>query len=352
MKTLLARAVVLTALIAFAPRPADSAPRPDLPRRHLIEGVTNHKQLTGLHCGAASLEIVFDYWGPDVSQRETANAARTSSSGTYTYDIVRAGHFSGLSAAQGRFYPHDVPVAGYTTRSLGYAAFSHASPSFWLDDLKALVAQGYPVLMLMWFAPVEGSGGHYRVLVGYDDDRGEVYFVDPWERDNGRLENPDGLITWTYAELQIGWNYPEDASPHPYFGAVIAPWAVSLEVRGRAAAGSTVTVTAQISYPCPAPVDCSQFPAEGALAEIFLPPGMRLAGGAPAVSMGTLPAGNAVTLAWRVVLDANPAGSTLLVRGSGLVQGSVPEAYWAGDHVYYPAYRYVDRIGGEASLSF
>ena len=76
-----------------------------LPAAHLIAGVPWHVQQNDLSCGDGALEIAYDYWGADVDQKEIADVARTSSIGTWSFDILRARQFSGLSAAQGAFYP-------------------------------------------------------------------------------------------------------------------------------------------------------------------------------------------------------------------------------------------------------
>jgi hypothetical protein len=107
-----------------------------LPSSHMIANVPWHQQMNGLFCGEGVLEVVYDYWGPDIDQKQIANVARSSSSGTWSFDMVRAGHFSNLSSAQGRFFPHDVPTAGYPERPLGYASFPSSSDNFWLEELK------------------------------------------------------------------------------------------------------------------------------------------------------------------------------------------------------------------------
>ncbi|MEM2885378.1 MAG: C39 family peptidase [Thermoproteota archaeon] len=120
-----------------------------LPRSHLIAGVLQHKQINGLGCGPASIEIVFDYWGVDVDQKAIADVARASSMGTWAYDIVRTGHFSHLSSASGRFFPHDAPKFGFPERAKGYASFSFSSENPWWTELKRLVASDIPVILLM-----------------------------------------------------------------------------------------------------------------------------------------------------------------------------------------------------------
>jgi hypothetical protein len=322
-----------------------------LPSSHLIPNVVWHQQMNGLFCGPGSLEIVFDYWGPDHDQKAIADVARSSSIGTWCYDIQRAGHFSVLSAAQGAFFPAEVPTAGFPERPLGYASFAHAAETMWLDDLKALLAADIPVIMLMHFAPDDKSGGHYRVAVGYDDAQGVIYFSDPWGRDMRYLPGLPGIIAWTYAEVETGWNYVAYGTPLPFYGVAIMPWKVDLRVKGKVKVGSKLTVTALVSYPCPQPFDTTQFPASGAAATLALPAGLSLLGAAT-VSLGTMAAGTTQSVSWSVQVDQGFSGGAITVHASGQVSGAVPEANWAGQSVSYPPYSYTDLIGGSGSLSF
>lgn len=319
-----------------------------IPSAHTIENVPNHKQITGLHCGAGALESVFDYWGPDISQREISNVARTSSVGTYGVDVVRTAQFSHLSAAQGRFYPADVPTAGFAERPLGYASFGYATGVPWLEEAKALVAQDIPVIMLMLFSPVEGSGGHYRVMVGYDDNLGVAYFVDPWERDLNRNTNPDGTITWSYSDLLFAWNYGPPYSSHTFFGAAIMPWKVVLTTERRSNQNNNATVKATITYPCPKPFACTMS-AHNAIAKIQLPAGMRITSGTQDVALGTVQAGQTITASWQIAID-QPSTDAIVVRASGRVSAAMPAANWWGGNVSYPPYSYTDEIGGESKI--
>ena len=51
----------------------------DIPEAYLIPNVPYHRQLTDFTCGDASLEMVLNYYGPDVSQFSIVDAARTTS---------------------------------------------------------------------------------------------------------------------------------------------------------------------------------------------------------------------------------------------------------------------------------
>jgi hypothetical protein len=319
-----------------------------LPSSHMIANVPWHQQMNGLFCGEGVLEGVYDYWGPDIDQKQIANVARSSSAGTWSFDMVRAGHFSNLSSAQGRFFPNDVPTAGYPERSLGYASFPHSSDSFWLDDLKGLIAADIPVILLMTYEP-DGGGGHYRTAIGYDDSKGIVYFSDPWGRDQNHQTNWTGITAWTYDELQSGWNYTAEGEDHPYWGMVMMPWQIDVKTSGSLRPGSTATVTADITYPCPEPFDSSPFPAMDTRTAITLPDGMRLASGNEVVSLGEMKAGSTKRASWKVEIDKPLDGKEIKVTAYGIVSGHVPEAQWTGEQKFYPPYDYADAIGGEGS---
>jgi hypothetical protein len=262
--------------------------------------------------------------------------------------MVRTGQFSHLSAANGSFFPHDAPAAGFMERPLGYASFSYSSDKFWLSELKGLIAADIPVLLLMKYAPND-TAGHYRVIVGYDDKKGEVYFIDPWGRDQGRFTNPDGTVTWAMNDFRNAWNYSEYGTPHPYWGAIMMPWSINLQTTKRTKDG-LMTVTAKIKYPCPGPFDCSAYPASDTSAQIHLPSNISV--NSPAIiDIGSLIAGKSVTVSWKVHVDPDAAGSTIAVSAGGLVSGAVRQVYWNGDQVSYPPYSYTDEIGGNASIS-
>ncbi len=324
--------------------------RTTIPRTHMIAGVPWHEQMNGLSCGAASLEIVFDYWGPDIDQKEIMNVARTSSMGTWTPDIVRAGHFSHLSDAQGSFFPVVGPWGGYEERHLGYAAFSYTSSDFWLDELKALVASDIPVIVLMKYYPW-GGGGHYRVVIGYDDDQQLIYFSDPWGRDLNHLTDWTGIISWSYSDFQMGWNYSEYGVVEPYFGAVAMPWSIDVSVKGEATARSVVDVSVRVGYSCPEPFDEAQYPAQDTAVQIALPEGVTLLRGSSTVTLGTLSAASTTRITWKLLCDEDATGKEISISALGVISGWVPEAQWNGQAVYYPAYSYADTIGGEITVT-
>ncbi len=331
-----------------------------LPKSHIISDVPYHKQETAFSCGPAALEILYDFWGVDVDQNAIANVARSSSIGTYTWDMVRSGFFSHLSSSQGKFFPRNAPKAGYPERPLGYISFDYSSDTFWWPTLKELLARDIPVVLLMNFASNDDTG-HYRVIVGYDEDKEVVYFVDPWGRDLNKKTNLDGTITWSMTDFANAWNYIGYGTTHPYWGTVMMPWMVTIHTNGETTAGSVLEVTAEITYPCPQPFDCSAYSASNIGAEIILPPGMYVLGGSPRVDIGELQAGETATVIWNVKLDADGSGTSITVKATGLVSGAVPEVGKNnkkadkdndknGNRNSYPPYTYTDEVGVEESI--
>lgn len=317
------------------------------PDAYLIEGVPMHQQITGVMCGPGALEMIFDFWGADLNQKAIADVARTSKDGTYTWDMVRTGHFSYLSTAMGTYFPNQVRETGFPKRPTGYASFNYSNDTIWWPELKALIASNIPVVLLMKWAP-DDSTGHYRVIVGYDETKEVVYFMDPWGRSLKHITNPDGTVTWNMTDFVDAWNYSEYGTPHPYWGAIMIPWSVNLSTNGITSAGSKLNVTANITYPCPHPFDCTAYPASDSNAAIMLPSGMHLQNGQSQVTIGELQAGESVNVMWNVQLDANGAGSWIKVNGSGFVSGAVPE--FKVKKVVYLAYNYKDNIGGEGRI--
>ena len=230
-----------------------------------------------------------DYWGPFIDQREVYNAARTWQ-GTAVGDVGRAGQFSALSWPAGDNFP-SVADWGYTERGLGYAGFIYGQSTPWLDKLKAVIAQGYPVVCLTDWLP-GAYGPHYRVIVGYDDAKGVVYLNDPWCREfKGEIDcvgsfapnesvqgdKSYGYWAWSYSDFLAVWQLPGDGWGLPgyrYCAALIAPWKVQLSAGTAVNKGARFTVTANVTYPCVAPFGTggfATFPATGTKVSIAVP---------------------------------------------------------------------------------
>lgn len=361
--------VIVLSFHNLAVRADETAP---LPKSYIISDVPYHRQITGVSCGPAAMEIVYDYWGNDIDQKAITDVTRTSSIGTYTWDMVRAGVFSHLSSAQGKFFPRNAPKAGYAERPLGYASFAYSSDTIWWSALKELITQDIPVVLLMKFSPNDDTA-HYRVIVGYDEEHGVVYFLDPWGRDLTKETNLDSAVTWSMSDFEDAWNYTGYGTTYPYWGTVMIPWRVDIHTGGETSAGSVLEVTAEITYPCYQPFDCPSYSAFDAVAEIILPHGMSLSEGSSRIDIGYIQAGESTTATWKVKLHEDASGSPITVKATGRVSGTVPEINGTGKNGEknkkmgngkdtgsnhdtkgsrndYPAYEYTDEIGIEERI--
>jgi len=274
-----------------------------------------YRQVKNYYCGPADVEMVFDFYGPDVPQWEIADVARTAPDpdGTYTFDMVRAAHFSNLSTSVGREIP-DRNITGYTARKFGYVAFEQGGMT--IDDLRSLVAGGYPIVVLM--------GWHYRVVVGYNTTH---------------IITNDSLgpkfNNMTYLTFDANW---------VHWGLFVSPWNVKISVNGNFSQGENFTVTANITYPCPPPFPSDQYPATMVNVTITVPDGLSLAPGETSKkTLGTsnLAPRESATVEWPV--QADRAGRyNITVEAEGKIEGFAPPIPWLD----YPEYYYEDRIGG------
>ncbi len=237
----LATVVLALALCLLALPGLAGATTPDA---YLIDDVPFYQQIQSVGCGAAATQMVLDYWGPFVNQKSVYDAARTFH-GSSLPDLARAGQFSALSYSAGDRYPA-AEGWGYASRPLGYGGFYYAQPTPWLAQLKAVLAQGYPVICLTdWLPGVYGP--HYRVAVGYDDAEGVIILNDPWGRElkgdfdyqgsgnqNAAYDRQGEFVgwKWSYADFLSVWKLPSDGwgVPGANYGAVlIAPWQVQVD---------------------------------------------------------------------------------------------------------------------------
>ncbi len=276
--------------------------------------VPYHRQIKNYYCGPAALQMVFDYYGPEISQWEIADVARTSREmeGTFTFDMVRAAHFSNLSTSVGNEQFQN--FTGYTARRLGYAAFE-----LWermsIEDIKGVIAAGYPIIILV--------PGHFRVAVGYSSTH--LTFQDSLF---------GSMINLTYEEAISVWEWSLFASP----------WEVEIHTPRNVLPGTVFDVTATITYPCPPPFSQDEYSASNATATITLSPGLSLVSGEEAektIGTGNFAARSTANITWTV--EANSVGNYIIyVQAGGEINGWVPPIG------VYPEQYYKDIIGNTA----
>lgn len=274
--------------------------------------VPYHRQINSYYCGPAALEMVFDFFGPDIPQGEIADAARTAPDGTYTCDMVRAAHFSNLST----FPVGGHPVTGYTARKLGYSAFECWGMT--IDQLKSLIAAGYPIIVLTTW--------HYRVAVGYSSTR--ITFQDPYYGQN---------FSMTYETFASTWDYSS------HWGFFVSPWEIEVSTPQNISLGSIFNITASITYPSFPPFPTYVYPAALSNATVTLPTGLSLVAGETnkkCVSTGDLDPGTSANITWTIRADSLGTYA-ISVEAEGKVTGSVPPL-----PSFPESYDYEDRIGG------
>ncbi|MEM2987779.1 MAG: C39 family peptidase [Candidatus Bathyarchaeia archaeon] len=283
---------------------------------HFID-VPFYYQVKTYYCGPAALQIVFDYFGENVSQFEIADVARTIPYVTYTDELRRAAHFSDMSTSMGSEMPEN--ITGYSARKHGYAAFEMFSMT--LDDLKALIDRDFPVILLMRWIPGEPYG-HYRVAVGYNATH--VFLHDPWNNVlwGGDYGGPNLPMNYTFFNEM--WDY----SGH--WGLFVSPWNVNIEMPNNVYVGQTFTVTATVFYVCPPQTPIYNYEASSCNATITLPEGIVLADGeSQSKSLGEIYAGGRAQTSWRVKAK-RPGNYSIFVEAEGKITGFVVEKAGVG----------------------
>lgn len=322
------------------------------PSSYDIANVPYHVQGTAYNCGPAASEMVMDYYGPDINQEDIADVANcTAASGSDATDVRRSGHFSSNSSSIQNPY-----LNGYRERKLGYGALTawwsnpDASDPDYPDrynDLKEIISQDFPVLVLTWYDTSQSSG-HFRVVKGYNDITNVFIVHDPWY--GPPYQGPDVNFNQTtfVDDLWTKWNR---------WGTLICPWEVDVSAPFAVRQGDVFTVAAGISYHGPHPFE-GQDPASSRFAVIDTT-------GSFGVVIGqfpwiTLPASatsaSADTVAWDVTTNAVNTSIIIEVMARGLItdssfsytsySDSIGGKGYVGVTVWSPTYTFVDPGGG------
>lgn len=238
---------------AFAPidRPERIASHGDLLFEDLspaydIDDVPYHEQITPWYCGEAALQMVFDYYGPYIGQHDIGDVANESPSyGTYATDVRRASHFSSISTAI-----QNPNLVGYNERDLGYTGLEcwWSLPQHYpdrYDDLKRLISQDYPILILSWYDTGHTSG-HFRVIKGYSDPLDVFIVHDPWY--SGLYHGPDVYFNQALLvdNLWTQWDR---------WGLFSAPWEVDVHSSWGGELPDTFQICVRLTYPGPHPYE-------------------------------------------------------------------------------------------------
>ncbi len=161
----------LTHLPPPTPTPVPTA-TPTPPVKIALTGL-QHEHQGWNNCGPTTLAMALSYWGRSESQHDVAPVLKPD--------------------------PEDKNVSPWEmetyARDLGLGAIVRAGGS--LERLKALVRAGFPPIVETWYVrDAQDQLGHYRLIVGYDDETQTFLTYDS-------LHGPDVIIG--YRELDELW---------------------------------------------------------------------------------------------------------------------------------------------------
>ena len=298
----------------------------------LIQSVPMHYQINNYYCGPAALEMILDFYGPDIHQDEIAEVARTyePSSGTFCDDMRRAGHFSNKSLSRGLELPGS--LTGYTLRRIGYASFEANLNN--ITCLRELIDLGYPILIITWSSDTYDST-HFRVVTGYNHQNGIIQsFIlnDPWIGPNYVMDVNVFIDLW---------------SSHSNWSLFVCPWNIRLTYPSTVEMNSNFTVTASIQYPCPIYFDPLDYPATDSRIKIVLPNGLSLApyeNETKPLDGGFMQPRDNVTVQWNITAGSTNLEGSISIEAFGKISGSV------ASHNIMLQYSYVDKIGVEVQV--
>jgi len=300
------------------------------PESYNIE-VPFYYQQTSWYCCEASLEMIFDYWGPDISQDDIGDAANDSLFvGTAEDDVRRASHFSYISTAIQNPLLH-----GYNERDLGYSSNDvyWSDPTHYpdrYDDLKNLISNDYPILVATWYSASHYST-HCRVLKGYDDYLNHFIVHDPW-------------YTPPYSGPDVHFNqefFVDDLWEGCFrWGLFSAHWKATFSLPPVIYTGELLTIDANFTYTAFHPYE-GQFRADSVSAIIYLPPGYQLVSPPSAtINFGSQYSDFVGNPSWEIVAPFDSSGpDTIRIEVKGKITGS---------SYSYPTYQ--DWIGGETEV--
>ncbi len=292
----------------------------DLPAAYNITGVPYHYQITDWYCGPASLQMMMDYVGEEISQHAIGDVADENPiEGTYHNDLIRAAHFSGMSAAI-----QDPTLRGYAERKLGLSCVQTTAPV--ASQLKKLVSCDRPVLVLTWYDEYHG-GGHFRVVKGYDNNLSLFILHDPWF--GTPYWGPDLLMSQTF--FMDLWSYSGCS------GFASSPWTLFPSLPPAVEEGDTFAIELTVVSPGESPFN-GQYSATSCRTTIALPAGLSLLGGSATQNLPNLASGDSVFVSWDVIASGAAGDYDVAFQAQGIV--------WASSQAYPSGYQ--DSIGGRA----
>jgi len=289
---------------------------------HMIENVPFHYQIKDYYCSPACLEMVFDYYGPDINQTEIAEVAETTEIGTIEKYKIRAALFSNYSDSNGTEIPGS--INGYTARKFGYAAFAG---NFYLSDLKNFINQDKPIIVSMSYNFSHSYKFHSRVVIGYNDTH--IFTLDPLSG-MVNFSNNDFLKLWYWRGINLG--------------VYISPWIIQIEKTVFIHSKKDFELTATITFPEKQQWWWNNYSAFNSSATIILPEELRLSDEENATKpLPVMENGDEIQVSW-YLRSEYPGEFNITIMAEGIVDGPKFENYT------HTPIEYQDRIGGKSDL--
>lgn len=156
-----------------------------LPKKHLIYGVPYESQPAGSsYCGEASLYMIIHYWD------------RKS---TVTQENLIKELFSSLFAST---FPSAIE---HYLSSKGFTVVTDRSGN--IETVKKYICQDIPVLVVNSITSMNNSG-HFRVVIGYDDEKEEITCHDPALGNNYIMTYKEFFEAWDFYHYWMMASYP------------------------------------------------------------------------------------------------------------------------------------------------
>lgn len=220
LRTLRAFAALVWLTACAAPFDADARLSVDVPTRAQVADVPLIRQ-NAFNCGPASIAMVMQWAGADVTQDQVAALAFSpGAGGTYTADMIGS------------------------SRRLGQLAVEIGT----FDQLLAEVAAGHPVIVFQNLGLGVAPVWHYGVVTGYGFARDEVYLNSGQE---DQMVMPFAVFerTWRRGDSWGLVVLPPDRLPVSVGQTAILSAAAALERAGQPAAAETLYLTGGARWP-------------------------------------------------------------------------------------------------------
>ncbi len=212
---------LLPLLLLACTQPELTKPRPgDVPTRANVSGVPLIRQ-NDFYCGPASLAMVFQWSGKDITQGEIAAQSFTpGAEGTYLADMIGAARRRGMLAVR-------------------LSTFA---------ELTDEIAAGNPVIVFQNLGLNWAPQWHYAVVVGYDLGRGQI-ILHSGEHEQMVMSLNLFMRTWKRGEYWAMVVLPPDRLPETADQWEILRGASGLEKLGHTRAAAKIYINGGSRWP-------------------------------------------------------------------------------------------------------